>query len=150
MNKVALCLLIGLCALGVAGLTAGVVRAGQLPVAASGVLTAANQAAVSACWSGASWEAGATAWDPFDSRLEYTEVTVTITEASTDGCDGAEASVAIYTVSDGAPLAQSASPVTVSDQGGDTTAIVQIGLSDGVPDGNDQNDAGTGLALLVQ
>ena len=36
------------------------------------------------------------------------------------------------------------------DQGGDTTAIVQIGLSDGVPDGNDQNDAGTGLALLVQ
>ena len=130
--------------------SAGVLYSGSLTAQASGSLTGAQLAGPGSCAASFSWTAGAVTFDNVDLRSEYNDVTVDIVEDSIDGCLGDSVSVTVYDVGTGGPLAQSSAPVVVTDASSDTAASVVLTLAEGVPEGRDQNDPTTGLAMVAQ
>lgn len=139
----------GLVALSLVG-SAGAVYSGSMAVQAPGSLMGVRLVAPGSCSASFAWTAGAATYDNVDLRNEYNDVTVDILEAGIDACLGDAISVTIYDVGTGALLGQSSAPVVVTDASADTAASVVLMLDQGVPEGRDQNDPATGLAMVAQ
>ena len=130
--------------------SAGAVYSGSLTVQAPGSLMGARLVAPGSCVASFSWTAGAATYDNVDLRNEYNDFTIDIVEDGTDACLGKSVSATVYDVGTGAALGQSSAPVVVTDASTDTAASVVLTLDQGVPEGRDQNDAATGLAMVAQ